>query len=77
MKLSTAGLELLKRSEGFRSRVYLDVAGFPTIGYGHRLLHPESFPNGIAEQQAANLLASDVHDAEQAVERLVKVSLLQ
>jgi lysozyme len=70
-------LELLKRSEGFRSRVYLDVAGFPTIGYGHRLLHPESFPNGIAEQQAANLLASDVHDAEQAVERLVKVSLLQ
>jgi lysozyme len=77
MKLSTAGLELLKRSEGFRSRVYLDVAGFPTIGYGHRLLHPESFPNGITEQQAANLLASDVHDAEQAVERLVKVSLLQ
>src|SRR5271166_5324099 len=54
MKFSTAGMELLKRSEGFRNRVYLDVAGFPTIGYGHRLLHPESFPNGITEAQATN-----------------------
>ncbi len=77
MKFSTAGMELLKRSEGFRNRVYLDVAGFPTIGYGHRLLHPESFPNGITELQASNLLASDVRDAEQAVERLVKVPLSQ
>lgn len=77
MKFSTAGMELLKRSEGFRNRVYLDVAGFPTIGYGHRLLHPESFPNGITELQASNLLASDVRDAEQAVERLVKVQLSQ
>lgn len=77
MKLSAAGLELLKRSEGFRSHVYLDVAGFPTIGYGHRLLHPESFPNGIGEPQAAELLASDVRDAEQAVQRLAKVPLTQ
>jgi lysozyme len=77
MRFSSAGTELLKRSEGFRSRVYFDVAGFPTIGYGHRLLHPESFPNGITEPQAANLLASDVRDAEQAVESLVKVPLSQ
>jgi lysozyme len=77
MKLSSAGMELLKRSEGFRNRVYLDVAGFATIGYGHRLLHSDSFPNGINEPQAANLLASDVRDAEQAVQRLVKVSLTQ
>jgi lysozyme len=77
MQLSAAGMELLKKSEGFRNRVYMDVAGFPTIGYGHRLLHPESFPNGIDEAQAANLLASDVRDAEQAVERLVKVTLTQ
>jgi lysozyme len=77
MHLSAAGLELLKRSEGFRNRTYLDVAGFPTIGYGHRLLHPESFPNGIGEAQAAEILVSDVRDAEQAVERLVKVPLTQ
>jgi lysozyme len=77
MKLSAAGLELIKRSEGFKSRTYLDVNGFPTIGYGHRLLHPESFPLGVTEAQAAEILVSDVRDAEQAVERLVKVPLTQ
>ena len=77
MKLSVAGLELLKRSEGFRGRTYKDANGFPTIGYGHRLLHPESFPDGIGEAQAAEILASDLRDAEQAVERLVKVALTQ
>jgi lysozyme len=77
MKFSAAGMELLKRSEGFRNRVYLDVAGLPTIGYGHRLLQPDSFPNGICELQAANLLSSDLRDAEQAVLRLVKVPLTQ
>jgi lysozyme len=77
MNFSTAGMDLLKKSEGFRNRVYLDAAGLPTIGYGHRLLHPESFPNGIDEPQAANLLAADLRDAEQAVQRLVKVPLTQ
>ena len=77
MKLSAAGLELLKRAEGFRGRMYLDVNGFPTIGYGHRLLNPNSFPDGIAEAQAAEILVSDVRDAEQAVARLVKVALTQ
>jgi lysozyme len=77
MQLSAAGLELLKRSEGFRSHTYKDVNGLPTIGYGHRLFDPEAFPDGISEEQAAKILASDVRDAEQAVERLVKVPLAQ
>ena len=77
MQFSAAGLELLKRSEGFRSRVYLDAAGFPTIGYGHRLLHPESFSNGIDEVQAERILVYDVREAEQAILRLVKVPLTQ
>jgi lysozyme len=77
MQLSATGLELLKRSEGFRSRPYKDVNGFPTIGYGHRLLNPESFPAGISQARAAELLATDVRDAEQAVARLVKVPLTQ
>jgi lysozyme len=77
MKFSAKGFELLKVSEGFRSHVYLDVAGFPTIGYGHRLSQGGSFANGISEQQAAALLATDVVTAEQAVARLVKVPLNQ
>jgi len=77
MELSAAGLELLKQSEGFRSRTYLDVAGYPTIGYGHRIVHPEYFPSGISEAQGEAMLLNDVHEAEQAVGRLVKVTLTQ
>jgi len=77
MRTSPAGLSLIKSSEGFRAHTYLDVAGFPTIGYGHRLLHPESFPNGVDEPQAAEILLSDLRDAELAVQRLVKVPLTQ
>lgn len=77
MKLSAAGLALLKQSEGFRGKVYLDLHGLPTIGYGHRLVHPESFPKGITETEAAELLVRDVAQAEQAVQRLVRVPLAQ
>lgn len=77
MQLSTEGLQLLKRSEGFRSHTYNDVNGFPTIGYGHRLRSGEAFPHGISEEQAAGMLAADVRDAEQAVARLVRVPLTQ
>jgi lysozyme len=77
MQMSATGLELLKRSEGFRSQTYLDAARLPTIGYGHQLVHPECFPNGISEAQAAEILTHDLLDAEQAVTRLVKVTLTQ
>lgn len=77
MELSAAGLALLKQSEGFRSTVYLDVNGLPTIGYGHRLVHPESFPEGITEHRAAEILATDLRGTEQAVHRLVRVPLTQ
>ena len=77
MRLSEAGLALLKQSEGFRDRAYLDVAGFQTIGYGHRLLPTELGPNGINEAQAALILAQDEAPAEGSVTRLVKVPLTQ
>ncbi|MGA9063647.1 MAG: lysozyme [Terracidiphilus sp.] len=77
MELSVEGLELIKRSEGFRSQLYNDVAGFPTIGYGHRVTRLESFVEEIGEPQAAAILANDVHEAERAVARLVRVSLNQ
>jgi lysozyme len=77
MELSAAGLEMMKKYEGFRGHVYLDVAGFPTIGYGHRLQAADSFPAGIDEAQAERLLAADVRTAELAVHRLVKVLMTQ
>jgi lysozyme len=77
MKLSKDGLELIKKSEGFRGRVYLDSAGLATIGYGHKLSSQESFPAGITEAAAIMLLSADVIHAEDAVGRLVKVVLTQ
>jgi GH24 family phage-related lysozyme (muramidase) len=38
MPFGSAGLALLKKSEGFRNRIYIDGAGIDTIGYGHRVL---------------------------------------
>jgi lysozyme len=82
MQLSADGLDMIKRFEGFRGQPYTDVAGFLTIGYGHRIVPPESFPpesfpNGIGELEAAAMLARDVVAAERAVARLVKVALTQ
>jgi lysozyme len=77
MNFSAAGLDLLKRSEGFRSHVYKDAAGYPTIGYGHRLWNRDSFADGIDEAQAALILMVDVRDAVESVQRLVTVPLSQ
>lgn len=77
MNLSAQGLELIKRSEGFRSHLYCDVAGLPTIGYGHRVAHYESYPAGVSEEQASAILAKDVLEAERAVGRLVRPALSQ
>ena len=77
MHLSPAGLQLLQRSEGFRGSVYTDIAGFKTIGYGHRLLPGESFPNGISLAIGDAILAKDLAIAENNVLRLVKVPLTQ
>lgn len=77
MHLSSAGLELLKKSEGLRERIYTDVAGFRTIGFGHRLTSAEEYPQGITPIQAESILAADVAIAESAVDRLVRVPLTQ
>ena len=77
MELSAVGLELLKKAEGFRGRVYKDIAGLTTIGYGHRIGPGELFPTEISEETAEAILQRDVSEAEQAVARLVKVPLTQ
>ena len=77
MQLSDAGLALIKTSEGFRAQTYLDAVGVSTIGYGHRLIGDESYPDGITDEQGAGLLLQDVADASAAVAALVKVPLIQ
>lgn len=77
MQLSDVGLALIKKYEGFSATTYNDPVGLPTIGYGHKLLPGESFPNGITQDEATQLLVADAAIAGQAVESLVKVRLTQ
>jgi len=67
MNMSIPGMDALKKHEGFSATVYLDAAGLPTIGYGHKLKRGESFPDGVDEATAIGLLAGDIQDAEDAV----------
>lgn len=79
LSISLAGLNHLKEIEGFRANVYDDIAGYPTIGYGHKLTIAERAAGlkTVTEEQATRLLAADLATAENAVNRLVKVGLTQ
>lgn len=91
MRLSERGLARLAILEGFRGKVYRDVAGFPTIGHGHLLTRAElltgkirighdyvSIRDGqaLTQAQALRLLAQDVEWAEQAVRDWVSRPLM-
>ena len=56
--------------EGFSSEIY-DDNGYPAIGYGHRLTSKASVENykrdGITQEQAEDLLAKDIMEAENNV----------
>lgn len=90
MKISDVGLAKIAAWEGFVSMSYIDAAGWPTIGYGHKLTHDEStsgkiligdrilkYHGGITQDDAKALLRQDVHIAERAVSRLVTLALTQ
>jgi lysozyme len=64
MQISDQGLALIKSFEGFRQFVYKDTAGFPTIGYGHKLKPGESLPRGVTDAEATDLLRGDLVTAE-------------
>lgn len=74
--VSSEGIDLIKRFEGFSATPYLCPAGYWTIGYGHVL---KSRTNGtsITELQAEALLLQDVKNTEGDVRRLIPVALTQ
>ena|SRR3990167_1192854 len=80
LKLSAKGLKFIAKWEGFRAALYYDIAGLPTIGYGH-LIPWNQFDAWhhriLTEPTARKLLAIDVGTAESAVHRLVNVALTQ
>ncbi len=77
MRMSERGLAKLKEWEGCILHVYKDAAGLPTIGVGHLIHHNEDYSKGLTEEQALDLLASDLIRFEAVVNNEVKVPLSQ
>ena len=66
---------IIKQHEGCRLTVYKDAAGYPTIGYGHKLLPGERFTT-ISQAQAEALLLADLGRIRAAVMPRVRVALM-
>jgi len=90
MKMSNIGLEFLTRWEGFKTTIYKDVAGYPTIGVGHLLTKDElssgkiiikkrvlQIHNGLTHQDVIDLLSQDLGRYEDTVRSNVSVPLQQ
>jgi lysozyme len=76
MRISQAGLDLIKQHESFSAIPYLCPAKKLTIGFGHVVLPNESFTT-ITETQALEILRKDVSIAENCINKTVKVPLSQ
>ena len=81
MHISTPGLELIKKFEGFVGHIYNDVGGYPTVGYGHLLTAADKasgvFNAGLTQDAATALLARDVVVYEDQIKKYIKVELNQ
>ena len=77
--ISKDGLDIICRFEGLSPVIYICPAGYPTIGYGHLITeaNKKKFLDGVDEDEALELLRSDVGKAERAVLRLIAVPLTQ
>ena len=63
-------IRFIKEHEGFAGgKVYVDVAGIRTIGYGHVVLKTDNFTGKISRKTADQLLRKDFDKAIKAAER--------
>lgn len=73
--ISQTGIDLIKKFEGCKLNWYRDSVGVYTIGYGHtKGVHAGM---RITEQEAEDLLKSDLIVYEDCVKKNVKVELTQ
>jgi lysozyme len=75
MKLSPAGVDLLKQHEGFFAKAYWDADGY-SVGYGHHGPEVTAFTR-VTWEEACCILEQDVARFEGAVNDLVTVPLAQ
>jgi lysozyme len=90
LKISDSGLQFIKRYEGLKKSVYLDVAGLKTVGYGHLLTKPELSSNSVTiggnkifldraltDAEVDTLLRQDIEPKAQTVRSTIKTPLTQ
>ncbi|MGL5126136.1 MAG: lysozyme [Fusobacteriaceae bacterium] len=75
MKISSKGIQLIKRFEGLRLETYKCSANVNTIGYGHTKNVVPGMK--ITESQAEDFLKEDLIYFENAVNKNVKIKLNQ
>ncbi len=63
-------IRFIKEHEGYAGgKIYVDVAGIRTVGYGHVILDTDTFTNKISKKTADRLLRKDFDKAIRAIER--------
>jgi lysozyme len=78
MTYSINCVNLVKTSEGRRLKVYTDLTGNPTIGFGHKLTSEErGLLLEVDEQKATTLLEKDLTTTCNSVNSLVRVAITQ
>lgn len=74
-RVTAAGLQFIRQWEGFRGRIYIDPAGYATVGFGHLVKPDEVYVHELTYEDALTLLRSDVYTVEQALREEVTVPL--
>jgi lysozyme len=75
MRISPAGIDLIKGFESLRLEAYRCPAGVWTVGWGHtRGVQPGM---RISEERAAELLAEDIAEVERDLPSVIHVDLTQ
>lgn len=66
-RLSTVNVrDIIKEHEGWRATRYLDTAGYPTIGWGHKILPGENLTT-ITKEQGEALLTADIERTRRGI----------
>lgn len=73
MRTNDVALDLITRMEEFRAEPYQDAAGVWTVGYGHT--RSAVLPTKVSQDEAVELLFSDVRYFEEVVLNAVEVPL--
>jgi len=77
--LSGNGASFIAAREGWRPKVYADVAGYMTIGYGHKIVAGDgiSAATVLTPAQGLALLYRDVKPVETIINNIVRVPITQ